>query len=334
MKKHLSTRRRALKTVALSLGLSTCLASLAQAPSAWPSKPVRLLVTSPAGTAPDIMARLVADKLAQIWGQPVVVENRPGAGGQIGLGQLKASGNDNHSFAFVPASILTLSPYMYKSSNIDIVQELIPVALMGMSPMMVATNPSLPVASLADLVGLANKQVDGLVAAVPSQFSLPHLTADLLSKQMGMPIRVIPYSNSGQAISAVVAGDAQVVIDGIPPLEAMVKGGRLKAVAVFSAQRLPGRGDLATAAESVQGLVVNGWFGVVAMKGTPSAVIDRVNQDFGKVVGMPDVVARMDTFGVYPTPKYMTATEFGGFWSSERLRWEKALVSVGAQSNQ
>lgn len=327
-----SSRRSLLLTAALGGLLAVAgTAAYAQPAAPWPTKQVRLVVPSPAGTAPDIMARLVADKLAAMWNQPVIVENRPGAGGQVGLGNLKTTGADQHTFAFSPASTYTMSPYMYKPSNIDIVQDLVPVGLMGVGPMMVATNPSLPINNLVELAAAAKKQQDGLVAAVPVQFSLPHLTVDLLAKQLGVPIRVIPYSNSGQAVAAVVAGDAQLVIDGIPPLDAMVKGGRLKAVAVFSEQRMAGRTQLATVAESFPGMVVNGWFGVVALKGTSPAVIERVNQDLGKVVAMPDVIAKMDTFGVYPSAKYLSAAEFGSFWNSERQRWEKALVAVGAK---
>lgn len=151
----------------------------------------------------------------------------------------------------------------------------------------------------------------------------------MLARAAGVPLRSVPYSNSGQSISAVVGGDAQMLIDGVPPLDPMIKGNRLKAVAIFSEGRVPNRPQLPAASETYPGLVINGWFGVVAPQGTGAAAIQRVNRDLATVLAMPDVISRFDTFGVYP--KTMTPAQFGSYWAAERTRWEKVLRDVGAQ---
>lgn len=313
----------ALATLALAAGTAS-----AQTP-AWPTKAVRLMVPSPAGTAPDIIARVMGDKLSKAWGQPVIVENRPGAGGTIGLGAIKNGVQDDHTFAFVPASIITLSTYMYKSTQVDAVRDFVPVALVAEGPMMMVVNVSSPANSLADVVAMAKKNPDAFVVTSPSMYSVPHLTGDLLAKAAGVPMRAVPYANSGAAIAAVMNNDAQLVIDGIPPIDPMVKGGKLKAIAVFSDGRLPNRPQLAAVNETYPGMVVNGWFGVIAPKGTSDKAIERVNRDVVQIARTPELTERFDAFGVYA--KNLTPVQFGKYWNDDRQRWEKVLQDVGAK---
>lgn len=312
-----------LAVLALTAGPAT-----AQSP-AWPSKNVRLVVPSPAGTAPDIMARVVGDKLSRMWGQPVIVENRPGAGGVIAFTNMKQAEKDEHTFTFVPASSVAMSPYMYKSTQVDIPRDLTPVAFIGESPMILAVKAGSPITSFAELLAAMRKQPDTLVTAVPLQFSLPHLTNELLSKAAGASLRSVPYPGSSQGASAVVGGDAQVVIDGLPPLDGLIQGGRLKALATFSAKKLPQHPDWAVVADTFPGLVVNGWFGILAMTGMNPAIVQKVNGDVAKVLVMPEVVEKMAVMAIYP--RSMTVAEFGDFVGSERARWEKGLRDVGAQ---
>ncbi|MES2510437.1 MAG: tripartite tricarboxylate transporter substrate binding protein [Pseudomonadota bacterium] len=306
-------------------------AAQAQAPAAgaWPTKPVRIWVPSPAGTAPDIIARVMGDKLSKAWSQPVIIENRPGAGGMIGLAAIKNGPQDDHTFAFVAASVLTLSPYMFKTSQGDVTRDFVPVALVGESPMVLAVSASSPANSLADVLAIAKKDPSNFVVTSPFIYSVPHLAGEVLSKAAGIPMRAVPYANSGAAIAAVMNNDAQVIIDGIPPIEPMVKGGKLKAIAVFSDGRLPNRAQTPAATESFPGMVINGWFGVVAPKGTSAQAIDRVNRDVAVVVKTPELTERFDSLGVYA--KSMTPVQFGKYWNDDRTRWEKVLQDVGAK---
>ena len=297
--------------------------------AAWPTKAVRLWVPSPAGTAPDIVARVMGDKLSKLWGQPVIVENRPGAGGMIGLGAIKSGTQDDHTFAFVPASVLTLSPTVFKSTQVDIVRDFVPVALVAEGPMMIAVNASSPANTLADVVAMAKKNPDAFVVTSPFIYSLPHLTGEVLARAAGVPMRAVPYTNSGAAIAAVMNNDAQIVIDGIPPIEPMVKGGKLKAIAFFSDGRMPGRPLIPAVNETYPGMVINGWFGIVAPRGTSDKAIERVNLDIAKVIREPEMTERFDSFGVYA--KNLTSAQFGKYWNDDRVRWEKVLLDIGAK---
>jgi tripartite-type tricarboxylate transporter receptor subunit TctC len=316
------------RSIALCAALCAAALSHAQQP-AWPAQLVRLMVPGAAGTAPDIMARLLGEKLARIWNQAVVIENKAGAGGLIGFQAVKNGERDDHAFVFAPASAYVLTPYMFKSNTVDIVRDFAPVAMVGMSPMMAAVSIDSPANTLADVLALAKKDPDKFVVSTTAQFTVPHLAVDMISKASGVPLRAIPYSSSGQSISSVLAGDGQLLIDGVPPIDPMIKGKRLKAVAIFSEARVANRPQLPTASETYPSLVINGWFGIVAPRGTSAAAIERVNRDLAVVLAMPDVVERLDSLGVYP--RTMSPAQFGEYWAEERTRWEKVLKDVGAQ---
>ena len=299
------------------------------APAAWPTKPVRIWVPSPAGTAPDIVARVMGDKLSKAWGQPVIIENRPGAGGMIGLGAIKNGAQDDHTFAFVPASTITLSPYMFKNAQVDVVKDFVPVVLVAEGPMMIAVSASSPANTLADVIAMAKRDGEKFVVTSPFIYSVPHLAGEVLGKTAGVPMRAVPYANSGAAIAAVMNNDAQIIIDGIPPIDPMIKGGKLKAIAVFSDVRMASRPQLPTVAETYPGMVINGWFGIIAPRGTSAQAIERVNRDVIQVAKTAELTERFDAFGVYA--KGLTPAQFGKYWNDDRLRWEKVLQDIGAK---
>ena len=176
----------------------------------------------------------------------------------IGLGAIKIGTQDDHAFAFVPASAITLSPYMFESAQVDAVRDFVPVALVAEGPMMMAVSAMWPANSLADVIAVAKKNPDTFVVILPLLYSVPHLAGEVLTRTAGVPIRAVPNSNRGAAIAEVMNNDSQVIIDGIPPTDPMVQGGKLKAIAVFSDGRLPNRPQLATVAETYPGLVING----------------------------------------------------------------------------
>jgi len=325
----MNMQRRRWSAAGLALAAACLAGPAAHAAQDWPSRPVRMVLPAAAGTAPDIMARMLGDKLSKIWRQPVIVENKPGAGGLVGLAAIKSAERDDHMFVFTPASVLTLTPYMYKSSQVDIVRDFQPVAMVGLSPMMAAVSASSPANSLADVLAMARRQPDSFVVATTFLYSVPNLAADMLSRASGVPLRAVPFASSAQSISAVVGGDAQMLIDGVPPIEPMIKGGRLKPVAMFSEGRVAKRPDLPAASETYPSLVINGWFAVVAPQGTSRQAVERVNRDLSTVLAENDVIDKLDTLGVYP--KTMSVEAFGTYWRDERMRWEKVLRDVNAQ---
>lgn len=328
LKKSVVSRGFAVGVLAV-FGLFTSGVLWAQATSPWPTRAVKFIVPAPAGTAPDIAARIVAERLSRIWSQPVVVDNRPGAGGVVGLSVMKNADKDDHQFAFVPASTLTLSPYMFKSNAVDIVKDLAPVAFIGDSPMMLAVNSNSPINSFKEFIAEARRLPDSLVVASPMLYSVPHLTTLMLEMTSMTKLRPIPYPGSSQANAAVLGNEAQIVIDGLPALDALIKGGRLKPLAIFSEKRLTTHPNLPAVMETYPGFVVNGWFGVVALKDFSPALIERVNRDINSVIVNPEVVEKFKTFALFSKP--MSAADFGAFLTRERTQWEQVLRAAGAQ---
>ncbi|MGD9941728.1 MAG: Bug family tripartite tricarboxylate transporter substrate binding protein [Burkholderiaceae bacterium] len=295
----------------------------------WPTRPVRLLVPAGAGSVPDTMARLIGDRLAQIWGQSVVVENKVGAGGLIGLTTAKMEAQGRHTLVLAPASTLVVTPFMYRSANVDIVRDFAPVALIGLGTMMIAVRADSPIGSLSELLKQARAEPGRFSVATTSMYSLPHLAVGILSQAAGVPIHTVTFNSSSQGVQSVINGDTQVMVDGTPAIDPMIRGKRMKPIAVFTQGRAANRPDVPAVAEQFPALVLNGWHGVVAPADMPAAVIARVNRDIGTVLAMPEVVERLAAVGI--TSRNMSPGEFGTYWTTERARWEKALGDMGAK---
>ncbi|NML44027.1 tripartite tricarboxylate transporter substrate binding protein [Ramlibacter sp. G-1-2-2] len=275
--------------------------ALAQAQD-WPTKPVRMIVPFPAGTAPDVVARLLADKLSQGWKQGVVVENRPGAGAIPGMSAAARAEKDGYTLAFVPAAAATLTPYLYKNPQYNFDTDFVPVAAVGTSPLMVVVNASSGIHSLADLAK-AGKAAPGKMNFAAGQLnSLPHLTGEMLSRTGSMSLFTVPYAGSPAAVTSLLAGDSAMTIDGLPSLVQYVKAGKLRVIAVTSDKRLPGFEDVPAAAETYKGFEAIGWFGLFAPTGTPAAVVDQINRETNKALQNPDLVRQYADLGIYPRP--------------------------------
>lgn len=297
---------------------------------AWPVKPVRLVLPFPAGVPPDIIGRLVADKLTAMWGQAVVVDNRPGAGGIAGMSGFVRSPADGYTFAFVAASTVTLTPHLFKDPQFNVDRDIASVATVATGPMMIAVNPSFPAQTLPELIKVVKAQPGKVNFAATLLNSVPHLTGLMLNRAAGIELYSVPYNGSVPAVTATVAGDAQVVIDGLPTLVQHVKAGKLRAIAVTSSARLPGFETLPTAAEVLPGFESLGWFAVFAPAGTPAAIIEKVNADINRVIQMPDIVSRFADLGMYSrTGSVKSAADF---LSSERALWKKVVQDAGVQA--
>ena len=311
----------------LALVLLATLFSTSVLAQAWPAKPVRFIVPAPPGTAPDIITRLVADKLTAIWGKQVIVDNRPGAGGNVAMGAFAKAEKDGHTFASVMATVVTLTPHLFKEQQYNIDTDIVPVATIGTSPMMIAVNPGLGVSSLDDFVKLAKSQPGKINFAPPLLNTVPHLAGEMLSNAAGIKLYPIAYNGSVPAVTATITGESQITIDGLPPLVPQVKAGKLKALAVTSEKRLPGYENLPTVSETYPGLVAIGWFSLLAQAGTNAALVDRVNRDVNQVIQMPEIVSRFAELGVYPDPGSPRAA--ADFITSERALWAKVVKEAG-----
>lgn len=295
-------RRLAAALACLVLGGTTG-AVLAQSQAVpWPNKPVRLVVPFPAGAAPDVIARLLAERLTAAWGQTVIVDNKPGAGGITGMSALVQSPADGYTLGFVPAAVATLTPHLFKNPQFDLDKQLVPVGAVGLSPMMIVVPQASPVTTLAELIGAAKSQPGKLNFAAAQTNSLPHLTGEMLGKATGTSFYAVPYSGSAAATTALLSGEAALTIDGLPALTQYVKAGKLRALAVTSRERLPGFESVPTARETVPGFESVGWFGLFAPAGSPPAVVEQVNRDLNSVLQQAPLIARFAELGVYPQP--------------------------------
>ena len=325
----LSSRRKqfVVATFAALLGAASILnTAFAQT---WPSKPVRMIVPFPAGAAPDVIARLVADRLRALWGQAVIVDNRPGAGGIPGMSALVRAPNDGYTIGFIPAAVITLTPELFKNPQFNPDSDIVPVASIGTAPMVIAVNQSSDIKTLADLAKASKAQPGKITFAAPQLNSVPHLTGEMLGRAMGAPMMTVPYTGSPQAITALMSNEVVVAIDGLSVLLPNMRAGKFRALAVMSKERLPGFETLALASDTFKGMESTGWFAIYAPAGIPATVVEQINRDINKIVMEPEMVARFAELGTYP--KTGTPKQLGEFVGEQRAAWKKVVVDLKLQ---
>lgn len=312
----------------LAMLCGVVLAATAHA-QAWPNKPVRIVVPTGAGSAPDVVARLVGDKLATLWGQGVVVDNKPGAGGIPGMSNLARSPADGYTLGFVPAAMGTITPLVFRNPQFNPDTELQSVATVGTSPLLIVTPTSSGITSLADLAKRGQAAPGKINFAAAQLNSLPHLAGELMNKSGNMQLFTVPYPTPPAAITATLAGDATVTADGIPSLVPHIKGGKLRALAVTSARRVPGFDDIPAVAETYPGYEALGWFQILVPAGTPQAVVDKVNRDVNSVTQQADVIARLNELGIFP--RQDSVAQAREFFAAQQRAMRKLVADLGIQ---
>src|SRR5215813_1386718 len=295
--------------------------SLAVAQDPYPSRPVKIVLTLPPGSAPDVRIRIIANQLTNIWGRQVVIENRPGGGGAIGVQAALAAPADGHTLLATVASVFTVLPAQRGKLPFDVNRDLLPIALTSNEGMVFAVSPKLGVNNLAGLIGLAKAQPHKLAVGTNPAGSLPHLAAGLFVKLTEAPMTVVPYSTGGtnEAIREILGGRIHGVIEGQPGLKAHLDSGDLKALAIMTRERATVLPDLPTAAETVPGLVAIGWVGIFAPKGTPDAIVQRLAASIRQAMDAPEVKTRYEQTG---TPIQVLYTDdFARFIEAEQRLW-------------
>ena len=324
-------RRHALAALAALMGAALFAApAFAQGPDKWPSRPVRILVPSPAGSAPDIAARAIADKLTAAWGQQAVVDNRPGAGGIVAMDLTRQAPADGYTMVLAQAAVVTVTPLTYKSATYDMERDFATVAMLGITPMMIAANLNAPVKNLSETIAYGKANPEKVTIGNPTRTSIPHLAAELIGQSTGAKFFNVPFAGTPQMITASVGGDTMMSIDGVAPLLPMVKSGKLKAIAVTSEKVLPGLEGYPLAKDVLPGFEVYGWFALFAPKGTPAAITARVNEDVNKALAQPEVISRFATFGTYPRPG--TQADAVAFVKKEQATWSKVIRDAGIKA--
>ena len=302
-------------------------AAFAQGSPPWPAKPIRLLVAAPAGSAPDLIARIMGDKLSRQLGQSVLIDNRPGAGGIITMNVLKAAPPDGYTLALPQAAVVVVTPSTYKEAGYDAVRDFETVAMVGKTPMLFVAHNAHPAKTLAEAASMARDKPESVSIGNPTRTSIPHLAAELLAQKMDARFQQVSFATTPQGIQAVVNGDISMYVDGVGPLLPLTKAGRMRALAVASDTELPGLEGIPLANKTVPGLNVYGWFILQAPKATPAPILKRLNTEVNKAMQEDDVVAKFREIGTYPTPGDVEASQH--FVASEKALFGGVIRTLG-----
>ncbi len=294
----------------------------------YPSKPIKLVVPFPPAGGTDILARVVAQKIAENNKWTVVVDNKPGAGGNIGVDAVAKSPPDGYTLVMGQTSNLAISPSLYKGLPYDPMKDLAPVALVGSGPVALVVKADSPYKTLADLVDAAKAKPATISMASPGNGTVAHLSGVRLMNTTGAKFVHVPYKGAGGAIPDVLGGSVDFFISSVPTLQAQVAGGKMRALAVSSAKRSPVFPTVPTVAESYKGFDAVTWFGILAPAGTPKSVIDKLNAEINKALKDPKVRAAIEAEGgevIGGTPD-----RFAALIKSEIQNWSSLVKASGA----
>ena len=320
---------RPLVAAAAALAAATC---LAQQPASWPTKPVRIMVGASAGGGTDIIARMLGEKYQAAFGQPFVVENRPGAGNTIAAEVTARAPADGHTILVATNSAQAIAPHMMKLA-FDPIRDLAPVALIVVVPNIVAVSPSVKATNITELIAEIKAQPGGFSCGSSGIGSTQHLACEACAMATGTKIVHIPYKGSAPVLTDLAGGQIQLDFDTTSSAMSFVKAGRIKALAVMTPKRSPELPDLPTLAEAgVPGVEMSTWYGLFATAGTPREVLARLYAETMKALAMPDVRKKLQDLG--GEPGTLTAEQFGAMNRADFERFGKLVKEAGIKSEQ
>ena len=296
----------------------------------FPTRPVRFVVASSPGGALDVLARLVGPKLTEKWGQPVVVDNRAGAGGVIGT-EIVANASPDGYNVLVIAQGFTANPFLYQKLPYRTPEDFAPITILAYGPNVLVVHPSVKAGSVKELVALAKQQPGKLNYATSGVGAASHLAIEMFKRMAGVEMVHIPYKGAGAATAAVVAGQVQLLFTSTGAAMPHIKSGRLRALGVTTAKRSPALPDVPTVAETgLAGFQVDGWYALVAPARTPKNVIERIYRDTSTVLKQPDIVARIEAVGLEPAG--ISPQEFGNYIRAELRKWGTLIREAGIKA--
>lgn len=294
----------------------------------YPDKPVKMIVPfTPAG-ATDLLARLVGEQLGKRLGRPVLIENRPGAGANVGAEIAARAPADGYTLLMGPASVYAISATLYPKLGYDLVKDLVPVSLIANVPHVLLVNNDLPVNSVPELIALAKQRNGGLNIASQGSGTVSHLEAELLKSMAGIDMTHVPYRGSAPALLDLMGGRVQVMFDSIASALPHIRAGKLRAIAVAAASRSPLLPDLPTVAESLPGYSAHSWLGIFAPAGAPKPVVERLQRDLAAAIEDPKARARLVEAGF--EPKSSTSEAFAKLVREEMAKWAPIVKMSGA----
>lgn len=301
------------------------------AAQAWPSKPVRIVVPFAAGGTTDVVARQLAQKLQEAWGQSVIVENKPGAGGNIGADAVAKSPNDGYTLLMTSGSIVAANPYMYKNMGFDPAKDLAPITNVASGPQVIVVGSGIAAKDLKEFIAYAKanpKKVNFGSAGIGSQ---THLAGENLAYQAGMDIVHVPYKGESPALTDLIGGQIQMVPANFAAALPHIQGGRIRCLAVTSKERHPQLKDCPAAAEFVPGFVNDGWWGLMAPAGTPRDVLDKVQADSAKILHSEEFKNRFAQQGMVPVAN--KPDELAAAIREESKVWARVIKERGLAQN-
>lgn len=313
----------------LATALLACLPLIAAAQGDFPNKAIRIVVPFPPGGATDAAARLVATKMSEKWGQPVVVDNRAGAGGNVGSDLVAKSAPDGYTLVMGVTGSHAINTSLYSRMPYDPVADFVAISQVAVVPNVLVVHPSVPAQSLAELVALARREPGKLNYASLGNGTAAHLGMEMLKSAAGIDIAHVPYKGSAPAVSDLLAGQVQVMVDGLPSALPHVKAGKLRAIALTSLHRSPALADLPTIAETYPGFYADAWSGLFAPKGTPQAVVDKLSAEVQRILQMPEVREKLVALGAEPVGS--TQAEFNAHVRREIDKWARVVKASGAR---
>jgi tripartite-type tricarboxylate transporter receptor subunit TctC len=290
----------------------------------WPSKPVRMIVPFPPGGTTDVVARLLAVRLQEAWGQTVVVENKVGAGGNIGASEVAKAANDGYTLLMASGSILTVNPHLYAKMPFDAAKDLVPIVNVASGPMVIVVSPTVPAKNVSEFIALAKAKPGSMNFGSAGVGSQVHMAGENFLYASGIEVKHIPYKGESLALNDVAGGTVEMLPGNLAAMLPYIRSGKIKALGVTSAERSPAAPDIPTVAESgLPGFINLGWFGLLAPAGTAKEVIDKVQRDTARLLTTDDVKQRLLAVGMVAVGN--TPAQFAEAIRTESLGWAKVV---------
>ena len=313
---------------ACALAVLSLFGAQALAQDKYPSKPVAVVVPQAAGGANDAIARIVAQKLSDLSGQSFVVENRPGAGGNIGTAHVAKARPDGYTLMLTADSSYVINPSLYKNTGFDPLKDFEPVSPVATAGYVLVANNNFAPKNTAELIALAKAQPGKIMIGSAGNGTVNHLVGEMLNKAAGIDLVHVPYKGAAAAVTDLAGGQVQVSVQSLPSSIAFIKSGRIKVLGVVNEKRLAALPDAAPISETVKGLAVTPWYGVFAPAGTPAPVVTQLQALVARALEAPDVREKLANVGA--EPYRLSAEQFSALIRSELPRWAKAVKDSGA----